>query len=675
MKNEALSKYFIYFLILSTSIIVLLYFYEKNEIKVFLDNDTKSVSNEYLKNFENIKTTSELIYFNEFLQKDYIPEILAKSKNNELKLNLFNSFKKSYSFYKTFDIDDIKFYDKNAQFLLSMENKAPYLNTKLIENVLESSFDKDGFNNNSLVFAKPIFDDYLNLLGVICIEINIDLLFQKIKNKLDLSIQKLILINNDFEDENFKNLFKKDLDYVLKNIKESNEFALFVDNSSYIFIPIIKSNIENRSVYLLAKGVNENSNINKIKDYFDAFLIIILLILIVLLIVLHINNKNRIEKLVLRKKLDNIYSKMDLYVNMLETDKKGILTYVSKVFCDSCGYTQKELIGQNLNIIRHPDITDNFFNQMWKMLKRDGFWEGEIKNIDKYGNTFWIKGIIYSRYDYQNKLIGYGSIRVNTTDTKQLEKINKLLKEDLSNRLNNIRVKNKDLIDNTKVELMSKILDSISHQWKNPTLRISSELSELKSKINEEHIKKEQLLRIHNSIQSELKSLSYMLNEIKYLFNKNKNEQIIIKDIINELNDVLSNEFELNKISLKYISFDDFSIELNPVELRNILFNLLKNIVIQSTISNNEETKIYIETIKEDDGILIKIEDNLEIESKTFIDSILSIENSSVVGTNLGDYLYLCKLLVKKSNGIIWCEHTKKTTNYYLKLNSLKGKL
>jgi sensor histidine kinase regulating citrate/malate metabolism len=97
--------------------------------------------------------------------------------------------------------------------------------------------------------------------------------------------------------------------------------------------------------------------------------------------------------------------------------------------------------------------------------------------------------------------------------------------------------------------------------------------------------------------------------------------------------------------------------------------------VIQSTISNNEETKIYIETIKEDDGILIKIEDNLEIESKTFIDSILSIENSSVVGTNLGDYLYLCKLLVKKSNGIIWCEHTKKTTNYYLKLNSLKGKL
>jgi PAS domain S-box-containing protein len=485
----------------------------------------------------------------------------------------------------------------------------------------------------------------------------------------------LILINNNFEDENFKNLFKKDLDYVLKNIKESNEFALFVDNSSYIFIPIIKSNIENRSVYLLAKGVNENSNINKIKDYFDAFLIIILLILIVLLIVLHINNKNRIEKLVLRKKLDNIYSKMDLYVNMLETDKKGILTYVSKVFCDSCGYTQKELIGQNLNIIRHPDITDNFFNQMWKMLKRDGFWEGEIKNIDKYGNTFWIKGIIYSRYDYQNKLIGYGSIRVNTTDTKQLEKINKLLKEDLSNRLNNIRVKNKDLIDNTKVELMSKILDSISHQWKNPTLRISSELSELKSKINEEHIKKEQLLRIHNSIQSELKSLSYMLNEIKYLFNKNKNEQIIIKDIINELNDVLSNEFELNKISLKYISFDDFSIELNPVELRNILFNLLKNIVIQSTISNNEETKIYIETIKEDDGILIKIEDNLEIESKTFIDSILSIENSSVVGTNLGDYLYLCKLLVKKSNGIIWCEHTKKTTNYYLKLNSLKGKL
>ena len=117
--------------------------------------------------------------------------------------------------------------------------------------------------------------------------------------------------------------------------------------------------------------------------------------------------------------------------------------------------------------------------------------------------------------------MGYISIRTNITDTKQLEKINKLLKEDLSNKLNEIKIKDKSLVDSTKVQLMSKILDSLGHQWKQPILNISSLIYNLKLLLKDEENNKDKFELIQEA-EFELKNLSEVLNEIKYLFNKIK---------------------------------------------------------------------------------------------------------------------------------------------------------
>ena len=39
-----------------------------------------------------------------------------------------------------------------------------------------------------------------------------------------------------------------------------------------------------------------------------------------------------------------------------KTNAEGIITFVNDEFCKSCGYTREELIGQNHNIVRHPDV-------------------------------------------------------------------------------------------------------------------------------------------------------------------------------------------------------------------------------------------------------------------------------------------------------------------------------
>ena len=226
-------------------------------------------------------------------------------------------------------------------------------------------------------------------------------------------------------------------------------------------MPILKSLTNENSLYLIAFNSNKNSNIAKIDKYFDILFVVVTFFIFVIFYFSFKVKYFKTQKLIIDKKYQELHSQIDDNVIKVETDLEGIITYASKPFCKISGYSHKELLGRNVNLLKHSNISSVFFEKLWSELKTNKIWEGEIKNQDRYGNSYWIKGVIFPKYDFDNKIIGYTSIRSNITDTKQLEKINKLLKEDLSNKLNEIRMKDKTLVDSTKVQLMPKILDSL----------------------------------------------------------------------------------------------------------------------------------------------------------------------------------------------------------------------
>ncbi|MBU0923235.1 sensor domain-containing diguanylate cyclase, partial [bacterium] len=105
------------------------------------------------------------------------------------------------------------------------------------------------------------------------------------------------------------------------------------------------------------------------------------------------------------------------------TDLEGIITEVSSAFCKISKHSQKELIGQNQNIVRHPDMSAKVFEELWETIKADNVWEGEIKNIAKDGSTYWVYTTISPKFDEHNNKIGYVSIRQDITDKKKIEEI------------------------------------------------------------------------------------------------------------------------------------------------------------------------------------------------------------------------------------------------------------
>lgn len=77
--------------------------------------------------------------------------------------------------------------------------------------------------------------------------------------------------------------------------------------------------------------------------------------------------------------------------NLLSTtDPSGRITHVNEEFINICGYPKDELIGQQHNIVRHPDMPATVFRFMWSRFKRQCSWMGIVKNRCKNGDHYWV---------------------------------------------------------------------------------------------------------------------------------------------------------------------------------------------------------------------------------------------------------------------------------------------
>ena len=83
-------------------------------------------------------------------------------------------------------------------------------------------------------------------------------------------------------------------------------------------------------------------------------------------------------------------SKIDIiskYVMYSETDLKGTITYASDLFCKTSQYKREELIGQNHRIVKHPDMKNEIFEDLWRTISSGRIWHGEVKNRKRTGST------------------------------------------------------------------------------------------------------------------------------------------------------------------------------------------------------------------------------------------------------------------------------------------------
>jgi len=93
-----------------------------------------------------------------------------------------------------------------------------------------------------------------------------------------------------------------------------------------------------------------------------------------------------------------------------KTDLKGAITYINEDFIRISGFTREELIGVSHNVVRHPDMPTEAFEDLWKSLKAGRPWTGLVKNRCKNGDYYWVLANATPVYE-NNQLVGYMSVR------------------------------------------------------------------------------------------------------------------------------------------------------------------------------------------------------------------------------------------------------------------------
>ncbi len=144
-----------------------------------------------------------------------------------------------------------------------------------------------------------------------------------------------------------------------------------------------------------------------------------------LTLVLNDNNLGKKNGVKMRKKItptdkERIMREDDFIVS--KTDLKGIITYCNRIFMEFANYKEEELLGQNHNIIRHPDMPSVVFKVLWDEIQAGREVNAYVKNLASDGSYYWVFANITPVFNDKNEIVGYNAVR-RAPDRKKLEEV------------------------------------------------------------------------------------------------------------------------------------------------------------------------------------------------------------------------------------------------------------
>ncbi|MCE8022139.1 PAS domain-containing protein [Halomonas sp. MCCC 1A11036] len=92
------------------------------------------------------------------------------------------------------------------------------------------------------------------------------------------------------------------------------------------------------------------------------------------------------------------------------TDLEGRITYANAAFVEVSGFRHDELIGSPHNLIRHPDMPQEAFADLWRTIKAGETWQGLVKNRRKNGDHYWVRATVTPILE-NGQCLGYTSVR------------------------------------------------------------------------------------------------------------------------------------------------------------------------------------------------------------------------------------------------------------------------
>jgi len=128
-----------------------------------------------------------------------------------------------------------------------------------------------------------------------------------------------------------------------------------------------------------------------------------------------------------RKKSDLEIQKLSVAIDqnpasVIITDTHGYIEYVNRKFMSVSGYSQEELIGKIIRILKPGHTSDETYVEIWNNLLGGKEWRGEHKNRTKKHEKYWESVLISPIISQEGKITNYIILSENISDRKKMEK-------------------------------------------------------------------------------------------------------------------------------------------------------------------------------------------------------------------------------------------------------------
>jgi len=491
-------------------------------------------------------------------------------------------------------------------------------------------------------------------------------------------------------------LLEKALSPALKKIYYDENLNLDIANFFISISKLIKNNdinafeiLQKSSQIILDKldkvvEIYEQEHTNKLltlqnREKYLYFLTLLALLLEAILIfypaskkIKHIEKELHVKLESKTKELEYSFEFINEHVIYSETNLTGFITYASQAFCEISGYTSEELIGKPHNIIRHPDMPKDAFEEMWKNIKSGKQWSGEVKNLKKNGDYYWVIAHISPKYDQSNNLVGYSGVRHDITDKKALDELTQNLTKKVKEEVDKNREKEQKLYSQEKMTQMMEMIGNIAHHWRQPLSVISTAASGMQ--VHKEYgILTDSLFEnAMQSILAQAENLSETIEKFtKYIDLQDTNSSFFLSNHLKETLDIVN--FTLVNFNIKLvvnIEHNNKEIFSNKENLSQVILNLIYNardMLVERKIQNPE---INVSLEQQNNNSIITIEDNAGGIENEYIHKIFDpyfTTKHKSVGTGLG--LTMCySIITTKLNGKISVSNSLKGAKFIMSL-------
>ncbi|MFY9078405.1 EAL domain-containing protein [Aliarcobacter cryaerophilus] len=274
-----------------------------------------------------------------------------------------------------------------------------------------------------------------------------------------------------------------------------------------------------------------------------------------------------------------------------KTDKNGLITFVNKKFCEISGYEEDELIGKSHNIVRHPSMTKEFFNNLWKTITNKEIFKGVIVNKKKNGLVYYVDTTIIPILDENKNIEEFIAIRHDITKVYEQKK---LIEEQFIDELTLLPNRQK-LLKDLKDSKIQKIAMININSFRDINNFYGFEAGDLVLK------KFSQILldKISTNINLDLYRVA---NDVFAICTKNK-------DNLKEIRDICTNIIEYFSLHPILINNNSFYLSISIGVARNC-----KDSAVQNNLLSKAEYALRI--AKKRDISILFLDENIELYNK-----------------------------------------------------------